>query len=306
MAYGNGMRPDVWMPFKERFNVKIINEFYASTEGNTFISNFNSGFSRFGAGAVGRESALGRMVTGDYLVKVDPEEQEIYRNSKGWCEEAGYDEAGELVIRIDDFHPAKQFQGYKGNKEKTDEKILKDVFRKGDSYFRTGDLLRRDRHGFFCESFEARNSGAFTECRCLTPDFEDRLGEFVIPARSRRFWTDSNVLSARSAGAERSEPTGSAMNKQTRTLTRNAHSVSTSEVTECFANFGNLEGPAVYGVQIPKHDGRCGCAAIEKAQFDGIDTKKLVKHLKEKLPKYAVPIFLRVVEQQEKTSKCLP
>ena len=35
------------------------------------------------------------------------------------------------------------FNGYYNDKKKTDEKILKDVFKKGDSYFNSGDLLKR-------------------------------------------------------------------------------------------------------------------------------------------------------------------
>lgn len=33
MAYGNGMRPDVWEKFRERYNVRVISEFYASSGG---------------------------------------------------------------------------------------------------------------------------------------------------------------------------------------------------------------------------------------------------------------------------------
>ena len=34
LAYGNGMRPDVWTRFRERFGIKHIGELYAATEGN--------------------------------------------------------------------------------------------------------------------------------------------------------------------------------------------------------------------------------------------------------------------------------
>ena len=37
IAVGNGMRPDVWKPFRERFGIPIVTEFYASTEGNGMI-----------------------------------------------------------------------------------------------------------------------------------------------------------------------------------------------------------------------------------------------------------------------------
>jgi len=32
--FGNGLKPDVWEIFQERFKVPLIAEFYGSTEGN--------------------------------------------------------------------------------------------------------------------------------------------------------------------------------------------------------------------------------------------------------------------------------
>merc|ERR1712139_60149 len=40
------------------------------------------------------------------------------------------------------------FEGYT-NAEATEKKDARDVFKKGDSYFRTGDLIRRDKKGYF-------------------------------------------------------------------------------------------------------------------------------------------------------------
>ena len=53
VAFGNGLRRDVWQEFKARFQVPIIGEFYAATEGNAgFINHFNK------TGCVGRASPL--------------------------------------------------------------------------------------------------------------------------------------------------------------------------------------------------------------------------------------------------------
>ncbi|CAE7296659.1 Slc27a3, partial [Symbiodinium microadriaticum] len=49
-AIGNGMRPDVWVKFQKRYNVKRIIEFYGATEGN--VGSFNS---------TGKVGALGYM-----------------------------------------------------------------------------------------------------------------------------------------------------------------------------------------------------------------------------------------------------
>lgn len=40
------------------------------------------------------------------------------------------------------------FVGYAGNKQQTEKKRLRDVLKKGDLYFNTGDLLRLDRNNF--------------------------------------------------------------------------------------------------------------------------------------------------------------
>lgn len=60
----------------------------------------------------------------------------------------------------------------------------------------------------------------------------------------------------------------------------------------------------VYGVQVPHADGRCGCAAIVPATgvtVDSLDFVGLAKHLISTLPRYAVPIFIRVVPELQYT-----
>ena len=49
MAVGNGLRPDVWKEFEERFQIPSIVEFYAATEGNSGFINLHNKF-----GSVGR------------------------------------------------------------------------------------------------------------------------------------------------------------------------------------------------------------------------------------------------------------
>lgn len=41
MALGNGLRPDVWNRFKNRFGVDVIGEFYGATEGTAGSWNFS-------------------------------------------------------------------------------------------------------------------------------------------------------------------------------------------------------------------------------------------------------------------------
>ena len=49
MCCGNGLRPEVWNAFKERFGIPHILEFYAATEGNLSLYNVEDK-----PGAIGR------------------------------------------------------------------------------------------------------------------------------------------------------------------------------------------------------------------------------------------------------------
>jgi len=72
------------------------------------------------------------------------------RGEDGLCIECEVDEAGEMIsqIVVDPLKPGQRFDGY-ADKAETEKKILRDVFVPGDTWFRTGDLLRRDRRGYF-------------------------------------------------------------------------------------------------------------------------------------------------------------
>lgn len=39
-VFGNGIRPQIWTEFQERFNIPHIMEFYGSTEGNSNVGEF--------------------------------------------------------------------------------------------------------------------------------------------------------------------------------------------------------------------------------------------------------------------------
>jgi fatty-acyl-CoA synthase len=145
LAFGNGLRPDVWVPFRDRFRVPRIVEFYGATEGNSTIFNFDGT-----PGAVGRVPAWAEKKFPMRLIKFDVEAEQPVRDADGRCIVCGPDEPGELVGLIvnDPERPANRFEGY-ADRRATENKILRDVFEPGDMYFRTGDLLRRDRLGYF-------------------------------------------------------------------------------------------------------------------------------------------------------------
>jgi fatty-acyl-CoA synthase len=145
MACGNGLRPEVWETFKARFGIPRILEYYASTEGNFSLYNCEGK-----PGSIGRiPSFLGHRLP-VALLRVDTESGELLRNASGFCESCAVEEAGEAVGRIPDGENARagRFEGY-ADAEASQRKVLRDVFKKGDAWYRTGDLLRRDAAGFY-------------------------------------------------------------------------------------------------------------------------------------------------------------
>jgi acyl-CoA synthetase (AMP-forming)/AMP-acid ligase II len=76
-----------------------------------------------------------------------------------------------------------------------------------------------------------------------------------------------------------------------------SENVSTAEVSEVLGNYPGIIEANVYGVEVPGHDGRAGCAAIyiDPTQLGTFDFNGLLQYSREKLPKYAVPVFIRVL-----------
>ncbi|KAG0343168.1 hypothetical protein BG004_005456 [Podila humilis] len=148
LAHGNGMRPDVWTKFRERFAIPVIGEWYASTEGTGALTNYNTG--PHGAGAIGFRGSVARILDkGLKIAKMDIQTEELIRGKDGWCIECKAGEPGELLTFVDNTDPTKDFKGYHQNPGATNKKLVNDVFVKGDTYFRTGDILRRDADGYF-------------------------------------------------------------------------------------------------------------------------------------------------------------
>lgn len=125
---GIGLRKEIWEHFKERFKIDHIYEFYGLTEGHRNLFNADEV-----PGMVGRNSMGGLA-----LAKVDPETGEFFRNENGYCIRCKTGDVGMALFKLE---KRSFFTGYK-DKEKTQKKTLHDVFRKNDSYFNTGDMLK--------------------------------------------------------------------------------------------------------------------------------------------------------------------
>jgi len=127
-------------------------------------------------------------------------------------------------------------------KKQPRKKIYKDAFKKGDLYFRTGDLMKRDSHGYWY--------------------FVDRIGDTFR-------WKGENV--------------------------------STTEVAEVVSTYPGVSEVNVYGIEVPgQPDGRACMAAMVFS--DNLDFQGLAKHCKDRLPGYAIPLFIRREKAIEITS----
>jgi fatty-acyl-CoA synthase len=145
IACGNGLRPEVWQVFQARFGIPRILEYYASTEGNFSLYNCEGE-----PGSIGRIPPFLAARLPVQLLKFDVERGEAARNAAGFCESCATEEVGEAVglIPANVAHRGGRFEGY-ADREAASGKILRNVFETGDSWYRTGDLMRRDARGFF-------------------------------------------------------------------------------------------------------------------------------------------------------------
>jgi fatty-acyl-CoA synthase len=145
LACGNGLAPDIWEAFKERFRIPRVLEFYAATEGNVSLFNVQGK-----SGAIGHIPAYLAHRFSPALVAFDVETGEPKRNEQGCCIRCAPNEVGEAIskVEIDSSNIGRRFEGYTATAD-SERKILRDVFEPGDSWVRTGDLMRRDERGYF-------------------------------------------------------------------------------------------------------------------------------------------------------------
>ncbi|MHA1916047.1 MAG: long-chain-acyl-CoA synthetase [Promethearchaeota archaeon] len=124
---GLGLRPEIWMDFKKRFDIPKIVEYYSATEAvGSFVNYLN--FDR----------TVGSTIGSYAIVKYDHDEEKPIRNDKGFMERVNLGESGLLLFEL---AGTAVFRGYT-DKTATESKILHDVLKIGDNWFNTGDLMR--------------------------------------------------------------------------------------------------------------------------------------------------------------------
>ncbi len=141
-----GLRKEIWIEFQRRFKVPLILELYASTEGNIALVNVGGK-----PGSVGCISPITPSSLNPHFLKLHKDTMDYIRDAKGFCMDCDFNEPGELVCEITKTAP---FPGYRSD-DNSQKKILTDVFKKGDLFYKTGDILKIDEYGwvYFCDRF---------------------------------------------------------------------------------------------------------------------------------------------------------
>ena len=223
---GNGLRPEIWDQFQQRFGIDRIAEFYGASESNAaFVNGF------------GLSKTAGFCPLPFAIVEFDAEAEEPVRGADGLMKKVGKGGVGLLISEVSERSP---FDGYTDAKA-SQKKLFSDVFEKGDSWFNSGDLVRDQGYRHIA--------------------FVDRVGDTFR-------WKGENVATTEVEGALNRHP--------------------------------SIDQAVVYGVTVPGCDGRAGMASLtwKQGEFDGAS---LAQFLKENLPAYAVPLFIRLRPEQEVT-----
>ena len=139
VAVGAGLRPDIWRAFQERFGIARILEIYGESEGNVALMNID-----------GVPGAAGRPMPFEWpkvrLVRYDVARGEPVRGPDGFLVQCAIGEPGLLLGKISGGMRA---DGGYVERSDMDERVIRDAFRRGDRWYRSSDLLRRDRNNDF-------------------------------------------------------------------------------------------------------------------------------------------------------------
>lgn len=124
---GNGLRPDIWYEFKRRFGIREVYEFYSASEANVgFVNLFNF------------DCTVGFCPAPYELVQYKIETDELIKDSQGFLVKVPKGGVGLLIAEVSEKYA---FDGYT-DKAASEKKLLRNVFRHGDLWYNSGDLLK--------------------------------------------------------------------------------------------------------------------------------------------------------------------
>lgn len=124
---GNGLRPEMWKAFKERFGIRKVAEHYGMTEMRGMFCNYFN-----------LDCTIGICLSPHTIVKYDIVNDEPIRGEDGFLQIVEEGEAGLFLMEIQDPYT---FAGYT-NKTASKQKILENAFEEGDMWLYSGDLIR--------------------------------------------------------------------------------------------------------------------------------------------------------------------
>ena len=229
---GNGLRPDLWDCFRNRFNVERIVEIYGASEGNALFMNL-----------LNKDETIGMTNARVALFEYDVAEDKLVKDTESKFIEVGEGQPGLLLVEIG---PDAIYNGYT-DKKASEEKVISNVFEEGDRWFNTGDLVKTMDVGFSLGRTHYQ--------------FVDRVGDTFR-------WKSENV--------------------------------STNEVAEILNAFDQVNMANVFGVKVPQSEGRAGMVAFN-CNLDDFKWDEFAEFVSIKLPSYAQPVFVRIIEELETT-----
>jgi len=124
---GNGLRAELWDAFQQRFGIAHICEFYGASEANlAFVNGF------------GLKRTAGFCPMPFAIVEFDAAQEVPKRGADGFMSRVAKGGVGLLITEVTARAP---FDGYTDQKA-SEAKLLRNVFKTGDCWFNTGDLVR--------------------------------------------------------------------------------------------------------------------------------------------------------------------
>ncbi|KAI1178962.1 fatty-acyl-CoA synthase [Nemania sp. FL0916] len=287
-VWGNGMRPDVWQSFRERFGIDTVIELYAASDGVVVTINKNRG--DFTRETIGLRGPLWHLLNGgtEKYILVDSDTQEIRRGKDGWAIEAKTDEICEIISQMDTTDPEKGSPQYFNNKAATEKRRVSDVFRKGDLWYRSGDLFRLDGQGRLYFVDRLGDTFRWHSENVSTNEVSDALGVFPQIA-------EANVYGVKVPHAEGRAGCAAVVVKSGASTDLNTLATITTTT-------GTSSNPSsITSTTVKKEQDKENQLASVSSPPPQIDLAALAAHCLGCLPRYAVPLFLRVTAALDHT-----